>query len=87
MFDVSGNLNEPEQLFDLTPTFGNTIFTKRRPSRGISVDDDLGSEEEAVTFTVGGKSEKESAWEPFTVYFALRNGDTYALCPVLPHNR
>ncbi|KAG2224544.1 hypothetical protein INT45_004389 [Circinella minor] len=86
LFDVSGNINEPEQLFDLTPTFGNTIFTKRRPRRGISVDDDLGSEEEAVTFTVGGKSEKESAWEPFTVYFALRNGDIYALCPVLPHN-
>ncbi|KAI9498516.1 hypothetical protein BDB00DRAFT_867663 [Zychaea mexicana] len=85
MFDVSGNIDEPEQLYDLSPSFQNSAAS-RRPSRGITLDDGLGMEEEAVTFTLGGKSEEGSAWEPFTVYFALRNGHTYALCPVLPFN-
>ncbi|KAI8142425.1 hypothetical protein BJV82DRAFT_539839 [Fennellomyces sp. T-0311] len=84
MFDVSGSIDESEQTFDLSPTYQRN--NARRPSRGIVLDDDLGSEDEAVSFAVGGKSQKGSGWEPFTVYFTLRNGHTYALCPVLPFN-
>ncbi|KAI9317468.1 hypothetical protein BX666DRAFT_1937523 [Dichotomocladium elegans] len=85
MFDVSGNIDEAEQSFDLSPSQRRTSETSRRQSYAISLDDELDMDEEAVTFALGGKSEKESGWEPFTVYYALRNGHIYALCPVLPY--
>lgn len=86
MFNVINDPEAPEQTFDLSP-----VQRKRnnnsRPSRGIIVDDEMDADEEAVTFTLGGSSYKNSRYEPFTVYYALRNGHLYALCPVLPFNR
>lgn len=52
---------------------------------GFSVDDDEeNSDEDAVTFTLGGSSKDKSGWEPFTVFYALRSGHIYSLCPVIP---
>ncbi|KAI7879763.1 hypothetical protein K492DRAFT_208027 [Lichtheimia hyalospora FSU 10163] len=84
MFDVSGNIDEAEQTFDLAPAHAKDK-SSMGPVRGIILDDDLDSDEDVVTFTLGGKSEEGMNWEPFTVYYALRNGHLYALCPVLPY--
>ncbi|KAI8384616.1 uncharacterized protein BYT42DRAFT_563086 [Radiomyces spectabilis] len=82
MFDVSADIEEPEQSFDLSPSQPKNDLP---PQRGISLDDDLDDDEEQVaTFALGGESKDDSGWEPFTVFYALRNGHMYALCPVLP---
>lgn len=86
MFDVSGNIDEAEQTFDLAPAHSKDK-SSMEPVRGIILDDDLDPDEDVVTFTLGGKSEDGRNWEPFTVYYALRNGHLYALCPVLPYKR
>ncbi|KAI8883273.1 hypothetical protein K501DRAFT_219550 [Backusella circina FSU 941] len=81
MFNVGEDISEPEQTFDLSPAdkANSTQYTG-----GISVDDD--NDEDAVSFTFSGKeSEKGNGWESFTVYYALRNGHMYSLCPVLPY--
>ncbi|ORZ20684.1 hypothetical protein BCR42DRAFT_409282 [Absidia repens] len=82
MFDVSVDTNTPEQKFNLA------VSQRKQPttttSFGISADDEMDEEEEVATFTLGGPSHDTSGWEPFTVYYALKNGHMYALCPVLP---
>lgn len=84
MFDVSGNIDEAEQTFDLAPAHAKDK-SSMEPVRGIVLDDDLDPDEDVVTFTLGGNSQDGRNWEPFTVYYALRNGHIYALCPVLPY--
>lgn len=54
-------------------------FGKRR---GFSVDD-FDMEVSAACF--GGRGgEEEDAWASMTLWIAMRNGDIYALCPLLP---
>ncbi|KAL0088539.1 hypothetical protein J3Q64DRAFT_1875667 [Phycomyces blakesleeanus] len=81
MFDVSKDIEEAEQSFDLSP------LSRKKPSKfkGFSFSEYMGPSEEAVSFSLGGDSNKDGGWEAFTVYFALRNGHVYALCPVLPY--
>ncbi|KAG0769289.1 hypothetical protein G6F33_003810 [Rhizopus arrhizus] len=64
MFDISTDIDDPEQSFDL--------FQNNNAS------------ETAVTFSIGGTSHDQNGWEPFTIYYALRNGQIYMLCPVIP---
>lgn len=85
MFDVSESVDEPEQTFDLCPTQRKASNATQRG--GISLVDELDSDEEVVTFTVGGNSQNDSGWEPFNIYYALRNGHIYALSPVIPYKR
>ncbi|CAO3641666.1 unnamed protein product [Cunninghamella blakesleeana] len=40
--------------------------------------------EEVVSFSLGETSQDTSNWEPFTLYYTLKNGLIYAICPVLP---
>ncbi|CEI94981.1 hypothetical protein RMCBS344292_09182 [Rhizopus microsporus] len=84
IFDASTDIDEPEQTFDLSPV-------KKSPSRSVTPgrgftfeDDDVNGYEDAVTFSLGGKSHKQSGWEPFSIFYALRSGHMYALCPVIP---
>ncbi|KAI9025024.1 hypothetical protein CLU79DRAFT_745892 [Phycomyces nitens] len=81
MFDVSKDIEEAEQSFDLSP------LSRKKPSkfRGFTFVEEMGPGEEAVSFALGGESTKDGGWEAFTVYFGLRNGHVYALCPVLPY--
>ena len=87
IFDASTDIDEPEQTFDLSPV-------KKSPSRSVTPgrgltfeDDDVNGYEDAVTFSLGGKSHKQSGWEPFSIFYALRSGHMYALCPVIPFRR
>ncbi|KAG0171462.1 hypothetical protein DFQ28_005138 [Apophysomyces sp. BC1034] len=81
MFDISSDIESPEQVFDLAPSQRKRVPA---PKRGVFFTDDLDTDEEAVSFSLGGPSKDDSGWEPFTVYYALRAGHIYALCPVLP---
>ncbi|KAI8336018.1 hypothetical protein BD560DRAFT_360066 [Blakeslea trispora] len=81
IFDVSVDINEPEQSFDLSPA----IQTPKNQSKmGFSLDDD-NTDEDAVAFTLGSNSTATSGWETFTVFYTLRSGHLYALCPVIPY--
>ncbi|KAH0833576.1 hypothetical protein AYO21_05254 [Fonsecaea monophora] len=51
-------------------------------TRGFSVDD-FDMEVSAACFGGRGK-EDEDAWASMTLWVAMRNGDLYALCPLLP---
>jgi hypothetical protein len=85
MFNIGDDISEPEQTFDLSPA-DKTNTT--RNTGGISLDDDDDDDEDAVAFSFSGKqSEKDNGWESFTMYYALRNGHMYALCPVIPYTR
>lgn len=78
------DIEEPEQSFDLSPA-DNAVLEK---SRGFSFNNDEDDgEEDAVTFSLGGPSQDGSGWETFTVFYALRSGHIYALCPVIPYRR
>lgn len=68
------DLDEPEQYFDLSPVKGGAS------SNGATNND-------VVSFALGGVSKDQSGWEPFSVFYTLRNGDIYALSPVLPYRR
>lgn len=82
IFDISVDIEEPEQSFDLSPA-DNAVVEK---SRGFSFNNDEDDgEEDAVTFSLGGPSQDGSGWETFTVFYALRSGHIYALCPVIPY--
>ncbi|KAF7720796.1 hypothetical protein EC973_006072 [Apophysomyces ossiformis] len=81
MFDISADIEAPEQVFDLAPSQRKHDAS---PLQGIVVTDELDADEEAVSFSIGGPSKDDSGWESFTVYYALRSGHMYALCPVLP---
>jgi hypothetical protein len=85
MFDVSMDTNTPEQKFNLSVSQRKHSATTT--SFSISADDELEEDEEVATFTLGGPSQDTSGWESFTVYYALKNGHMYALCPVLPFKR
>ena len=51
-------------------------------SKGFSADD---VDMEVASASFGGVgSEKEEAWAPMTLWVAMRPGDLYALCPLLP---
>ncbi|CAO3642831.1 unnamed protein product [Mucor hiemalis] len=82
IFDISIDIEEPEQFFDLSPA-DKTIVEKGR-GYSFNNDEDDG-EEDAVTFSLGGPSQDQSGWETFTVFYALRSGHIYALCPVIPY--
>ncbi|KAI8078740.1 uncharacterized protein BX664DRAFT_389129 [Halteromyces radiatus] len=82
MFDVSTNIDDPEQQFDLTSSQRKSSSKIQQTS--ITVDDEMEQDEEVSTFALGGISHDSSGWEPFTVYYTLENGHMYALCPVLP---
>ncbi|EXJ90770.1 hypothetical protein A1O1_03874 [Capronia coronata CBS 617.96] len=51
-------------------------------ARGFSVDD-FDMEVSAATFGGRGRDD-EDAWASMTLWVAMRNGDIYALCPLLP---
>lgn len=85
IFDVSNNIEQPEQSFDLSPLERKSTTVSPIQRIGFSIDnDEENSDEDAVTFTLGGSSKDKSGWEPFTVFYALRNGHIYSLCPVIP---
>ncbi|ORX57000.1 hypothetical protein DM01DRAFT_1239881 [Hesseltinella vesiculosa] len=80
MFDISADVNSPEQLFDLS-----VVSRKKKPqAMTISCEDEMDDRDQIATFTLGGPSEDTSGWEPLTVYYASTDGHLYALCPVLP---
>ncbi|KAI8975092.1 hypothetical protein BDF20DRAFT_876853 [Mycotypha africana] len=82
IFDISADIDTPEQSFDLSPAEKSSV-SSNQSNVGFSVDVSDCSED-AVTFSLGGASKEESGWEPFTIFYALRSGHIYALCPVLP---
>jgi hypothetical protein len=85
IYNVSSDLEEPEQLFDLSPV--EQTQKSGKTQGGFSFDDEDNADEDAVTFTLGGMSKDQSGWEPFTVFYALRSGHVYSLCPVIPYRR
>ncbi|GAA5817570.1 hypothetical protein MFLAVUS_011118 [Mucor flavus] len=84
MFDISKDIDEPEQEFDLSPVSTQKQVTNTRGGFSFD-DDDHDGEEDAVTFSVGGTSQDQSGWEPFTIFYGLRNGHLYSICPVIPY--
>ncbi|KAI9480466.1 MAG: nuclear pore component-domain-containing protein [Benjaminiella poitrasii] len=85
MFDVSTDIDQPEQSFDLSPAEQKTPQQSHTVKNGFSVDEDNDSDEDVVTFSLGGASKDRSGWECFTVFYALRSGHIYALCPIIPY--
>lgn len=85
IYNVSSDLEEPEQLFDLSPVEQKSESDGK--VGGLSFIDEDSADEDAVTFTLGGTSKDQSGWEPFTVFYALRSGHVYSLCPVIPYRR
>lgn len=81
------DIEEPEQCFDLSPVQQKTPDQKNKSKIGFSFDDEDNSDEDAVSFSLGGASKDTSGWESFTVFYSLRNGHMYALCPVIPNRR
>ena len=89
-FDKSSNwsLDRPKLAIDLRKLadgvscdqdFEPSAFGK---TRGFSVDD-FDMEVSAAVF--GGKAgDQEDGWASMTLWIAMRNGDIYALCPLLP---
>lgn len=84
MFNISEDIDEPEQVFDLSPVSAQKQVTSTRGGFSFD-DDDHDGEEDAVTFSVGGTSQDQSGWEPFTIFYGLRNGHLYSICPVIPY--
>ncbi|GAN03513.1 conserved hypothetical protein [Mucor ambiguus] len=84
IFDISCDIEVPEQSFDLSPLDLVTITQPIKRLGSFNVDDQDNSDEDVVSFTLGGLSKDKSGWEPFTVFYALRNGHMYSLCPVIP---
>ena len=84
IFDVSVDISEPEQSFDLSPAIQKP---KDQPKIGFSLDDDDNTDEDAFAFTLGNASTATSGWESFTIFYTLRSGHIYALCPVIPYRR
>ncbi|KAG1086183.1 hypothetical protein G6F42_021092 [Rhizopus arrhizus] len=84
IFDISCDIEVPEQSFDLSPLDLVTITQPIKRLGSITVDDQDNSDEDVVSFTLGGPSKDKSGWEPFTVFYVLRNGHMYSLCPVIP---
>jgi len=84
MFDLSKDLDEPEQAFDLSPAADRVVY---KPSKGYSYSaaDVADEREDAVSFCFGDADELTNGWEPFSIFFVLRNGHIYVLCPVLPY--
>lgn len=84
---MSVDIGEPEQSFDLSPNV-STPVKEQQQRQGFSIDDQDSGDEDAVTFSIGaGLSQDQSGWEPFTVFYALRSGHLYSLCPVIPYRR
>jgi hypothetical protein len=81
------DIEEPEQSFDLSPVQQKPITEQSVSGIGFSFDDEDNTDEDAVSFSLGGPSKDQSGWEPFTVFYTLRNGHMYALCPVIPYRR
>ncbi|KAI9307823.1 hypothetical protein BJ944DRAFT_247092 [Cunninghamella echinulata] len=79
IFDISRDVNDAEQLFDLASSQRKTV-----PKVGIHALDVINDDEEVVSYSLGGISHDTSGWETFTLYYTLKNGLIYALCPVLP---
>ncbi|KAI9250051.1 nucleoporin Nup88 [Sporodiniella umbellata] len=75
IYDVSMDIEEPEQSFELSTTKSSNKEENKHT---------LASGHNVATFTLGGQSQEQSYWEPFTVYYALCNGDMYSICPVIP---
>ncbi|CEP12760.1 hypothetical protein [Parasitella parasitica] len=85
IFDVSNDIETPEQSFDLSPSEQKPSIAPPTQRIGFSFDDDDdNADEDAVTFALGGPSKDNSGWEPFTIFYALRGGHIYSLCPVIP---
>ncbi|KAL0136975.1 hypothetical protein V8B55DRAFT_1544304 [Mucor lusitanicus] len=84
IFDISCDIEVPEQSFDLSPLDLVTITKPIQRLGSFSVDDQDTSDEDVVSFTLGGPSKDKSGWEPFSVFYVLRNGHMYSLCPVIP---
>ncbi|KAM3586599.1 hypothetical protein VKS41_001666 [Umbelopsis sp. WA50703] len=84
MFDLAKDLDEPEQLFDLSPAV-NRFISKPAKKFSYSAADIADDREDAVSFCFGDSNETTNGWEAFSIFYVLRNGHIYVLCPVLPY--
>jgi nucleoporin NUP82 len=84
MYDLSQDLEEPEQSFDISPA--TTRFVHKSTKKfSYSAEDIADDREDAVSFCFGDADEATNGWEAFSIFYVLRNGHIYVLCPVLPY--
>lgn len=77
LYDLSVNIEEPEQVFPLyallpVPSFTSTDSSNYTPPFTV------------IDFCFGARD--VLGWGRFTVYFLMEDAEIYALCPVLPYN-
>lgn len=84
MFDLAKDLDEPEQLFDLSPAT-NRFVSKPTKKFSYSAADIADDREDAVSFCFGDSTETTNGWEAFSIFYVLRNGHIYVICPILPY--
>ncbi|OLL25409.1 Nucleoporin nup82 [Neolecta irregularis DAH-3] len=77
LYDLALSYNEPEQTIDLFPSRYETRSLSNKKGLFIAGEDEI----EAASCTFGTGTDD---WSPFSVYIVMRNGDIYAVCPVVP---
>lgn len=81
-FDSPGLVVDLKRLADGLPPDQNLAQSKLSANKGFSPDS---FEMEVAAACFGGlHSEDQYAWAPMTLWIAMREGDVYALCPLLP---
>lgn len=84
MYNLGHDLEEPEQSFDISPA--TTRFVHKSTKKfSYSAEDIADDREDAVSFCFGDADEATNGWEAFSIFYVLRNGHIYVLCPVLPY--
>ena len=78
MFHITTDLNQPEQMWNLSCISQKQPFTLLSNKRGQFKSDT--TTDNVVSFQIG----KGDGWDSFTVYTIMENGDIYSLCPIMP---
>ncbi|CAO3657884.1 unnamed protein product [Umbelopsis ramanniana] len=84
MYNLGHDLEEPEQSFDISPATIRFVH-KSTKKFSYSAEDIADDREDAVSFCFGDADEATNGWEAFSIFYVLRNGHIYVLCPVLPY--
>ncbi|RKP08508.1 hypothetical protein THASP1DRAFT_29684 [Thamnocephalis sphaerospora] len=80
LYDLGGNLAEPEQLIDLRARLG----LDRRLQKSAATRSTFSAELDGADVATFAFGRSENGWSSLAAYVLMRNGDLYSVCPILP---
>jgi nucleoporin NUP82 len=83
MYDLGGNLNEPELLLDLKARLGY----EQRSQKAAFSRSTFSAEVDAAEFATFTFGKSDNGWSSLSIYVLMANGDLYSVCPILPSHR